>query len=219
MKGPPSVLSSMTAMAGSPREPQRPCLAATALHCLAPATSREALRPMLFAGRQPDILQPPMPGRKASPPSPSPPPHRWLPPLAAEYVAPEVVSAGAQRGHGAMEECTYGPQADLWSCGVILFMLLSGYPPFWHADVAQLLRRVQAGRYEFAEPVWCQVSDGAKDLVRRLLVVDPDQRLTADQVGADLDSGASGASTCHLQLVGEAAEAGCKKPLHFVCRR
>ena len=75
----------------------------------------------------------------------------------------------------------YGPACDLWSCGVILFMLLGGYPPFWHESKPQLLEAVERGEFEFADPVWQEVSWQAKDLVSKLLVVDPDKRLTPAQ--------------------------------------
>ncbi|EFN51045.1 hypothetical protein CHLNCDRAFT_37582, partial [Chlorella variabilis] len=100
-----------------------------------------------------------------------------------QYIAPEVICAGKKRDAASTDADLdgYGPACDLWSCGVILFMLLGGYPPFWHESKPQLLEAVERGEFEFADPVWQEVSWQAKDLVSKLLVVDPDKRLTPAQ--------------------------------------
>ncbi|EFN53943.1 hypothetical protein CHLNCDRAFT_8755, partial [Chlorella variabilis] len=94
-----------------------------------------------------------------------------------EYMAPEVILAHPDLGSAA-----YGPAVDLWSCGVVLYMLLSGVPPFFHASEVQLLRRIVKGQYDFEGPEWRHVSRQARHLVSRLLVVDPAKRLTCQQV-------------------------------------
>jgi calcium/calmodulin-dependent protein kinase I len=86
------------------------------------------------------------------------------------YVAPEVLR---QRG--------YGKEVDLWSAGVITYILLCGYPPFYHEDQTQLFELILRGRYEFHSEYWANISDSAKDLVRSLLTVDPSKRATPDQ--------------------------------------
>jgi len=91
------------------------------------------------------------------------------------YVAPEVVAI-KPRGPFYSEQC------DMWSCGVILYILLVGYPPFYHEDVKQLFRQIRAGKYEFHFEQWKHCSNEAKDLVSKMLVVDPRRRLTTDQV-------------------------------------
>ncbi|KAG2488991.1 hypothetical protein HYH03_012431 [Edaphochlamys debaryana] len=90
-----------------------------------------------------------------------------------QYVAPEVI-VGA-KGH------VYGPGVDMWSAGVVLYILLGGYPPFWSDSEPQLFDMIRKGKYSFADPVWNKVSDAAKELIRKLLVVDPTKRLTATE--------------------------------------
>ncbi|EQC28247.1 CAMK protein kinase [Saprolegnia diclina VS20] len=86
-----------------------------------------------------------------------------------EYIAPEVVKG-----------IKYGIAVDCWSLGVLLFILLSGQPPFPGHNHADILARVAVGAYSMDAAPWVQVSNAAKALVRRLLTVDPSQRLTAD---------------------------------------
>uniref|UniRef100_M4BPA9 non-specific serine/threonine protein kinase n=1 Tax=Hyaloperonospora arabidopsidis (strain Emoy2) TaxID=559515 RepID=M4BPA9_HYAAE len=84
------------------------------------------------------------------------------------YVAPEVVQGEP-----------YGAEVDCWSLGVILFILLCGYPPFPGANHAMVLNKVVKAEYEFESPYWDKVSDEAKDLVSELLSVDRTKRLDA----------------------------------------
>lgn len=87
------------------------------------------------------------------------------------YVAPEV-----------LKNEPYGTAVDLWSLGVILYILLCGFPPFYHESTAELYRQIKKGQYDFPSPYWNDISDAAKDIVRRLLCVDPKQRLSAKGV-------------------------------------
>ncbi|XP_077581949.1 caM kinase-like vesicle-associated protein isoform X2 [Stigmatopora nigra] len=95
-----------------------------------------------------------------------------------EYLAPEVV--GRQR---------YGRPVDCWATGVIMYILLSGNPPFYDESDEDdyenhdknLFRKILAGDYEFDSPYWDEISDSAKSLVTRLMEVDQDQRLTAQE--------------------------------------
>jgi phosphorylase kinase gamma subunit len=75
----------------------------------------------------------------------------------------------------------YGLPVDLWACGVILFTLLSGLPPFWHRKQHLMFRMIMDGQYTMSGPEWDDVSETAKDLIRHLLVVDPAERFTAAQ--------------------------------------
>jgi len=86
------------------------------------------------------------------------------------YVAPEILKGKK-----------YGTAVDMWSCGVIIYILLGGYPPFHDDNHAILYRKIKAADYAFDPQYWDQVSDDAKDLIRKMLVVDPDKRLTASQ--------------------------------------
>lgn len=85
------------------------------------------------------------------------------------YVAPELV-----RGQ------SYGPPVDMWACGVLLYIMLSGRMPFFGRDDAAVMRMIARGHYEFPDREWATISEGAKSLVRGLLQVAPDKRLTAD---------------------------------------
>ena len=87
------------------------------------------------------------------------------------YVAPEV-----------LKNEPYNKAVDLWSLGVILYILLCGFPPFYHESTAALYKQIKKGQYDFPDPYWTEISDSAKDLVRRLLTVDPKARYTAAQV-------------------------------------
>ena len=84
------------------------------------------------------------------------------------YVAPEVL------GHEQ-----YTSQVDLWSIGVIVYILLCGFPPFYGDNDAQMFKRIKAGQYKFLSPYWDPISQDAKDFIRNLLVVDPKKRMTA----------------------------------------
>ncbi|KAE8886197.1 hypothetical protein PF001_g14602 [Phytophthora fragariae] len=87
------------------------------------------------------------------------------------YVAPEVVQGEP-----------YGAEVDCWSLGVILFILLCGYPPFPGANHATVLDKVVKAEYQFEAPYWDEVSDEAKDLVSELLTVDRTKRLDASGI-------------------------------------
>lgn len=86
------------------------------------------------------------------------------------YLAPEVI-----------KRVPYGKPVDLWACGVILYILLAGYPPFWDDDTKVLYEQIKLGEYDYPSPDWDDVSNEAKDLINHLLVQDPTKRLTVDQ--------------------------------------
>jgi serine/threonine protein kinase len=69
----------------------------------------------------------------------------------------------------------------LWSVGIVIFVLLVGYPPFLDEDQSNLFRKIRAGDWTFIDEDWKQVSDDAKDLIRGLLAVDPQERWTIDE--------------------------------------
>jgi len=86
------------------------------------------------------------------------------------YVAPEV-----------LEGKPYGCRSDMWSLGVITYILLGGYPPFYDDDQKELFARIRKGEYEFHDDYWSNVTDEAKDLISCLLVTDPGKRYTPNQ--------------------------------------
>lgn len=86
------------------------------------------------------------------------------------YVAPEIL-------HGT----PYDTKADMWSVGVILYILLGGYPPFIENNQRQLFAKIKAGDFEFHPEYWDNVSDEAKNLISSLLTVDPVKRLNATE--------------------------------------
>ena len=91
------------------------------------------------------------------------------------YVAPEILQ---NKGYDS-------PAVDLWSTGVILYILLCGFPPFYEEELPALFDSIMHARYDFPSPWWDNVSDGAKSLVKKLLELDPKKRLTAEQTMAD----------------------------------
>eukprot|EP00842_Homolaphlyctis_polyrhiza_P005051 jgi/Hompol1/5547/HPOL_004531-RA len=86
------------------------------------------------------------------------------------YCAPEIL-----RGE------KYGKPVDLWSTGVISYILLSGYPPFWDKEEAAMMELTLRGKFTFFSPDWDEISDTAKDFITKLIQVDPLKRLTAVQ--------------------------------------
>ena len=85
----------------------------------------------------------------------------------AYYVAPEVLKG------------KYSEKCDVWSVGVILYMLLSGNPPFNGRNDVEILDAVKKGEYEIEGGVFDEISDDAKDLIIRMLTLDPEKRITA----------------------------------------
>jgi len=87
------------------------------------------------------------------------------------YVAPEVLK---NKGYDS-------GAVDMWSAGVILYILLCGFPPFFEEELPALFEQIMKGRYDFPSPWWDNISDGSKNLVRRLLTVDPKERMSATE--------------------------------------
>lgn len=86
------------------------------------------------------------------------------------YVAPEILL-----------KKPYGPSVDMWSLGVIIYILLCGYPPFHSDNQSVLFSLIKKGEFVFDSPYWDHVSASAKDLISHLLVVNPEERYTAKQ--------------------------------------
>ncbi|NXT87639.1 KCC2D kinase, partial [Anhinga rufa] len=68
-----------------------------------------------------------------------------------------------------------------FSAGVILYILLVGYPPFWDEDQHRLYQQIKAGAYDFPSPEWDTVTPEAKDLINKMLTINPAKRITASE--------------------------------------
>ncbi|KAK0398912.1 hypothetical protein QR680_002811 [Steinernema hermaphroditum] len=86
------------------------------------------------------------------------------------YLSPEV-----------LKKDPYGKPVDIWACGVILYILLVGYPPFWDEDQHRLYAQIKAGAYDYPSPEWDTVTPEAKSLIDNMLTVNPKKRITAEQ--------------------------------------
>ncbi|XP_075677978.1 calcium/calmodulin-dependent protein kinase II isoform X13 [Dermatophagoides pteronyssinus] len=84
------------------------------------------------------------------------------------YLSPEV-----------LKKDPYGKPVDIWACGVILYILLVGYPPFWDEDQHRLYAQIKAGAYDYPSPEWDTVTPEAKNLINSMLTVNPAKRITA----------------------------------------
>ncbi|XP_032438111.1 calcium/calmodulin-dependent protein kinase type II delta 1 chain isoform X3 [Xiphophorus hellerii] len=84
------------------------------------------------------------------------------------YLSPEV-----------LRKDPYSKPVDMWACGVILYILLVGYPPFWDEDQHRLYQQIKAGAYDFPSPEWDTVTAEAKDLINKMLTINPAKRVTA----------------------------------------
>ncbi|KAL2923641.1 Calcium-dependent protein kinase 7 [Bienertia sinuspersici] len=93
------------------------------------------------------------------------------------YMAPEVLKRN------------YGPEVDIWSAGVILYILLCGVPPFWAETEQGVAQAIIRSVIDFKRDPWPRVSDNAKDLVKKMLDPDPVRRLTAEQVLGNVSHG------------------------------
>ena len=90
------------------------------------------------------------------------------------YIAPEVLKNG------------YNEKCDLWSCGIILYILLCGSPPFYGKNEKEIFKKILDGNFTFRHKIWNKVSSEAKNLVLKLLQVDPAKRLSAKEALEDV---------------------------------
>ncbi|KAK3529613.1 hypothetical protein QTP70_032026 [Hemibagrus guttatus] len=103
-----------------------------------------------------------------------------------QYTAQEIVISSFAGTPGylspeVLRKDPYGKPVDIWACGVILYILLVGYPPFWDEDQHKLYQQIKAGAYDFPSPEWDTVTPEAKNLINQMLTINPAKRITAEQ--------------------------------------
>jgi len=84
------------------------------------------------------------------------------------YIAPEVLAK------------SYNEKCDIWSCGVITYIILSGIPPFNGASDQEIMKKVKIGKFSFSDPIWASISDAGKEFITALLTKDKDKRPSAE---------------------------------------
>ena len=89
------------------------------------------------------------------------------------YIAPEVLKEN------------YNEKCDVWSCGVIMYILLSGVPPFNGQDDDEIMEKVALAKFNFKKAIFSKVSDSAKNLIKRMLTKDVNKRITAEEALQD----------------------------------
>lgn len=125
------------------------------------------------------------------------------------YIAPEVLAGG------------YNQAADVWSAGVILYILLSAMPPFWGKTKSRIFDAVRVADLRFPSDPWYRISESAKNLIKGMLCTDPFQRLTAQQVLDHhwmKDNGPAETSGCENHSFGEWGVAGGSVSTSFMSR-
>ena len=122
------------------------------------------------------------------------------------YVAPEIL--GGKAG--------YTSAVDIWSIGVVAYILLCGFPPFYDESTPALVQQIISGNYEFPSPYWDEVSENAKSFVRFLLNTDPAARPTAEQALAHTWIKSEASSAKLSGTVSKLKESAAKKRLKKV---
>jgi calcium/calmodulin-dependent protein kinase I len=87
------------------------------------------------------------------------------------YVAPEILF-----------QKPYGKSCDYWSIGIVVYILLCGFPPFYDENNHKLFEKIKSAKFDFPSPYWDAISEDAKDLIKKLLVAEPEKRLTGDEI-------------------------------------
>ncbi len=91
----------------------------------------------------------------------------------AYYIAPEVLKKN------------YNEKCDIWACGVILYIILCGYPPFEGSNEKEIMEKIVEGKYRIDGLDWEDITNGAKNLIKKLLTYDPTQRISAEDALKD----------------------------------
>uniref|UniRef100_UPI00398E3C61 phosphorylase b kinase gamma catalytic chain, skeletal muscle/heart isoform-like isoform X1 n=3 Tax=Pristiophorus japonicus TaxID=55135 RepID=UPI00398E3C61 len=92
------------------------------------------------------------------------------------YLSPELLSCSMDETHPG-----YGREVDIWATGVVMYTILAGSPPFWHRKQMLMLRSIMEGKYQMTSTEWVNRSDTVKDLISKMLTVDPAKRITAQE--------------------------------------
>lgn len=86
------------------------------------------------------------------------------------YIAPEVING------------SYDEKCDIWSCGVLMYMMLSGMPPFYGANRKEVMAKIKKGKFSFKSKIWSLISKEAKDLIEKMLTYDPEKRPSCKEI-------------------------------------
>lgn len=105
----------------------------------------------------------------------------------AGYTAPEVITCNLASNKRVFRNRTsktnyYSKAVDIWSLGCFLYTILCGFPPFYDDDPEQLTVKILRGDYVFLQPWWDDISADAKDLIRKMLTIDPEERITIKEI-------------------------------------
>ncbi|CAH6720244.1 putative calcium/calmodulin-dependent protein kinase type II [[Candida] jaroonii] len=96
----------------------------------------------------------------------------------AGYTAPEVITVNQDLD----KQNYYSKSVDIWSLGCVLYTILCGFPPFYDDDQNKLTYKILNGNYSFLKPWWDEISIEAKDLISKMLVINPNERITVDEI-------------------------------------
>lgn len=102
----------------------------------------------------------------------------------AGYTAPEIIHCSDANGKkiSINKKNYYNKSVDIWSLGCFLYTILCGFPPFYDDDPNQLTLKIIGGNYKFLNPWWDEISPDAKDLIKKMLVTNPDERITIQEI-------------------------------------
>lgn len=104
----------------------------------------------------------------------------------AGYTAPEVIHCGVERKrkfHSSTSRNNYySKSVDIWSLGCFLYTILCGFPPFYDDNHDILTQKIITANYVFLEPWWDEIGKDAKDLISRMLIINPEQRITIEEI-------------------------------------
>lgn len=108
----------------------------------------------------------------------------------AGYTAPEVITCNATSPGAKKRVFTndiskrnyYSKSVDIWSLGCLLYTILCGFPPFYDDDPSELTSKILQAKYKFLKPWWDEISEDAKDLISKMLVVNPEERITIQEI-------------------------------------